>query len=116
LQDLPSRVLLQTSAHASQSWCRFTAIAPETLHLLQAANPELCLIGIDTPSLDPANSQQLPSHKTVFELALRVLENLVLDDVAPGDYELIALPLKLMDCDASPVRAILRTLAKQQAG
>jgi arylformamidase len=39
-----------------------------------------------------------------------VLENLVLDAVAPGDYELIALPLKLMTADASPVRAVLRPL------
>ena len=37
---------------------------------------------------------------------LRVLENLVLDDVPEGDYELIALPLKLMTADASPVRAV----------
>ena len=42
--------------------------------------------------------------------ALRVLENLVLDDIPEGDYELIALTLKLMLADASPVRAILRDL------
>ncbi|HPG81517.1 MAG TPA: kynurenine formamidase, partial [Piscinibacter sp.] len=42
---------------------------------------------------------------------LRVLENLVLDEVPPGDYELIALPLKLVQACASPVRAILRELA-----
>ena len=41
---------------------------------------------------------------------LRVLENLVLDDVEAGDYELIALPLKLVEADASPVRAVLREL------
>ena len=41
---------------------------------------------------------------------MRVLENLVLDDVEAGDYELIALPLKLIDADASPVRAVLRSL------
>jgi arylformamidase len=41
---------------------------------------------------------------------LRVLENLVLDDVPAGDYELIALPLKLTTADASPVRAVLREL------
>jgi arylformamidase len=41
---------------------------------------------------------------------MRVLENLVLDEVPEGDYELIALPLKLMLADASPVRAILRSL------
>jgi len=29
--------------------------------------------------------------------------------VPEGDYELIALPLKLINLDASPVRAVLRT-------
>ena len=42
---------------------------------------------------------------------LLVLENLVLDAVPEGDYELIALPLKLTTADASPVRAVLRSLA-----
>jgi arylformamidase len=42
---------------------------------------------------------------------LRVLENLVLDQVPAGDYELIALPLALADADASPVRAVLRRLS-----
>ena len=46
----------------------------------------------------------------VQDLPARVLENLVLDDVPEGDYELIALPLKLMTADASPVRAVLREL------
>ena len=36
------------------------------------------------------------------------LEGLVLRDVEPGVYELIAPPLRLKDADASPVRAILR--------
>ena len=44
-----------------------------------------------------------------------MLENLVLDDVPEGDYELIALPLKLVKADASPVRAILRELPKSQS-
>ena len=34
----------------------------------------------------------------------------MLDDVPEGDYELIALPLKLTSADASPVRAVLREL------
>jgi kynurenine formamidase len=41
---------------------------------------------------------------------LSILEGLVLDDVPEGDYEPIALPLKLVGVDASPVRAILRAL------
>ena len=69
------------------------------------------LVGIDTPSVDPATSQDLPSHHQLLAHKLCVLENLVLDDVSEGDYELIALPLKLMRADTSPVRAILRELA-----
>lgn len=108
LQDLPPRVLLRTSAAASQDWESFTAIAPATLSLLATKN--IALIGIDTPSVDPSTSQNLPSHHLLLEHNLRVLENLVLDDVAEGDYELIALPLRLVKADASPVRAILREL------
>ena len=109
LHDLPARVLLRTTRTASQSSASFTAIAPETLALLATKN--IALVGIDTPSVDPATSQDLPSHHQLLANGLRVLENLALDDVPEGDYELIALPLKLMRADASPVRAILRELA-----
>jgi arylformamidase len=60
--------------------------------------------------VDPADSKVLDSHQQLRRLDLRVLENLVLDDVPEGDYELIALPLKLQGACASPVRAILREL------
>ena len=112
LGNLPARVLLRTARVASQSWVSFTAIAEETLALLATKN--IALIGIDTPSVDPATSQDLPSHHRLLTHGLRVLENLVLDDVPEGDYELIALPLKLMRADASPVRAILRELPSPQ--
>ena len=107
-EGLPPRVLLRTSRTASQSWASFTAIAPETL--AQLATKNVALVGIDTPSVDPADSQTLPSHHQLLANDMRVLECLVLDDVPEGDYELIALPLKLMRADASPVRAILREL------
>ena len=109
LESLPSRVLLRTTCAASQSWASFTAIAPATLALLATKN--IVLIGIDTPSVDPATSHDLPSHHQLLKYRLRVLENLMLDGVPEGDYELIALPLKLMRADASPVRAILREMA-----
>mgnify|MGYP001547086802 FL=1 len=108
LHALPVRVLLRTSAAARQDWASFTAIAPETIALLATKN--VALVGIDTPSVDPATSQDLPSHHQLLQHGLRVLENLVLDAVPEGDYELIALPLKLVRADASPVRAILREL------
>lgn len=82
------------------------AFAAETIERL--ADLGVRLIGIDSASIDPANSKSLPSHQAVRRRGLRVLENLLLDDVPEGDYELIALPLRWMQADASPVRAILR--------
>ena len=111
LDAVSARVLLRTARHAEiQKWdAGFTAIAPATIDLLHAHGVHL--IGVDTPSLDPADSKTLDSHQRVRAHAMAVLEGIVLDDIAPGDYELIALPLKIRGGDASPVRAVLRELA-----
>ena len=107
--DLPPRVLVRTCIKAPTQWSpEFSAFAPETIAWLAAMNVRL--VGIDSQSVDPADSKTLDSHHLLLHHDLRVLENLVLDDVPAGDYELIALPLKLMTADASPVRAVLREL------
>ena len=110
LQDLPPRVLVR--AYASMPQYHFDdalpAYAPETITRL--ADLGVLLIGIDSASIDPADSKLLSSHQVIRQRGLRVLENLLLDDVPEGDYELIALPLKLTTACASPVRAILREL------
>ena len=67
------------------------------------------LIGIDTPSVDLFDSKDLPSHQMFLRYDMAILEGLVLKDVPEGNYELIALPLRLVGFDASPVRAILKT-------
>jgi len=106
---LPPRVLVRTCRQAPTAWASaFSAFAPETIAWL--AGLGVRLIGIDSQSVDPADSKSLPSHQLLLRHDLRVLENLVLDEVAAGDYELIALPLKLTHADASPVRAVLREL------
>ena len=108
LQDLPPRVLVRTYARLPQD--RFDealpAYAPETITRLADLGVEL--IGIDSASIDPASSKTLDSHQVIRRRGLRVLENLLLDEVPEGDYELIALPLKLRSACASPVRAVLR--------
>lgn len=107
--DLPPRVLVRCCEKADTAWNpAFTAYAPEALAWLAARGVQL--VGIDTPSVDPADSKTLDSHQLLRHHDLRVLENLVLDDVPEGDYELIALPLKLQGACASPVRAVLREL------
>lgn len=106
----PPRLLVR-SCHQARScdWSdAFASFAPETLDLLHEHG--IVLVGIDTPSIDPATSKTLDSHQRIRRYDMRVLENLVLDQVPTGDYELIALPLKWTQADASPVRAILRSL------
>ena len=109
-RQLPPRVLVRTYDRMPvDRWDpNLAAYAPATVERLAALG--VLLIGIDTASIDPADSKSLDSHQIIRRLNLRVLENLVLDDVPEGDYELIALPLKLMTADASPVRAILREI------
>ena len=107
---LPARVLVRTYARAPvdafDPHC--AAFEPATVEAL--ADLGVTLVGIDTASVDPVSSKTLDSHQVLRRRGLRVLENLVLDDVPEGDYELIALPLKLTTADASPVRAVLRAL------
>ena len=110
IDQLPPRVLVRTYPRMPvDRWDPdLAAFAPQTIERLAALG--VVLVGIDTASIDPADSKTLDSHQVIRRLNLRVLENLVLDDVAEGDYELIALPLKLTTADASPVRAVLRSL------
>ena len=109
LAGLPPRVLVRTCERAPTVWSEdFSAYAPETIDLLAAHGATL--VGIDSQSVDPASSKTLASHQRLRAHGLRVLENLVLDEVPAGDYELIALPLKLTLACASPVRAVLREM------
>ena len=106
---LPARVLVRTCTVAPTAWSAvFSAFAPDTISWL--AGLGVRLVGIDSQSVDPADSKTLDSHHQLLAHDVRVLENLVLDAVPAGDYELIALPLKLVGADASPVRAVLRAL------
>lgn len=107
--DLPPRVLVRTYGKKPEGWdAHFAGFAPATIAKLADAGVQL--IGIDTPSIDPFDNPHLDSHLLVRERQLRILEGLVLDNVDEGDYELIALPLRWIQTEASPVRAVLRAL------
>jgi arylformamidase len=104
------RVLLATGSFTSGLPFQenFWALDPATVDYLHECGVRL--IGIDTPSVDPFSSKDLPAHNRFRAHDMAILEGLVLGDVPAGEYELIALPLKLVGFDASPVRAVLRTL------
>lgn len=101
-----SRVLFKTNSFHPDQWQDdFVSLSPEVIYAL--ADRGVILVGIDTPSIDPSTSKALESHKAILDRGVSVLEGIVLDDVSTGNYQLIALPLKIKDADASPVRAIL---------
>ncbi|MCW3836932.1 arylformamidase [Sphingomonas canadensis] len=106
------RVLLRTyESFPSERWdSAFKAIDAAVIARMAAMG--VVLIGTDAASLDPEQSKTLDAHHAVQSAGMRILEGLVLDAVPPGRYELIALPLRIVGADASPVRAILRELSE----
>ena len=103
------RVLLRTNAWKDAA-C-FPIRIPVMAETLPSFLKEkgVVLVGVDIPSVDSLDSTDLPIHHALTACGIRILESVVLRDVPPGIYELIALPLKLVGADGAPVRAILRT-------
>ena len=67
----------------------------------------VCLVGIDGPSIDAWSASDFPCHKRLLSADILVVENLVLRQVIPGVYGLIAVPLNLVGADGCPIRALL---------
>lgn len=101
------RVLFRTRAEVDETRFpdEFAPIAPELARALAEAGVRL--VGTDAPSVDPRNSKTLDAHHALHRGNVAILENLVLTGVQPGRYTLVALPLKLVEADSSPVRAVL---------
>jgi arylformamidase len=101
------RVLFRTNTATDptefpQRFAFFTVEAAELL-----AESRVLMVGIDSPSVDAVDSKDLGAHHVFADNGIAILENLVLEHVSAGRYELIALPLKIVGMDASPVRAVL---------
>ena len=69
------------------------------------------LVGVDYLSVEPFGSKAHPVHDTLLQAGMIIVEGLNLTDVPAGDYELIALPLKLKGSDGAPSRVVLRTIS-----
>ena len=104
------RVLFRTGTFPDyRNWnTDFASFSPSLIDDLYLHG--VILAGIDTPSVDAFESKSLEAHQAFARNDMAILEGLVLDGVEEGEYELIALPLRIRGADASPVRAVLRTL------
>lgn len=103
------RLLVRTGScpDLSRFYPDLTYFEPDAIHYLASLGVKL--IGTDAHSVDPSESKDLPAHRACGQTGIFIVENLRLGEVEPGEYELIALPLKLEAADGSPVRAVLRT-------
>lgn len=104
----PPRVLLKTGQR--DAWHVFPEGFRPLTPALVAAAAELGVrvIGTDAPSVDAFRSTDLPSHAACAVHRVWIVESLALEHVPEGRFELVCLPLRLRDADASPVRVLLR--------
>lgn len=104
---LPPRILFKTQAEIRYEIFEdeYSYFTPELVAQLKKRG--VCLLGIDTPSVDHVRSKTLDTHHCLDKSKMVWIENLDLTSVKPGRYTLIALPLKFVELEASPIRAIL---------
>lgn len=108
-----SRVLLRTSLSNNPKHFpdQIPYLDPDIASLLQEKG--VTLIGVDIPSVDAPDSKDLETHHALYRNGINILENIMLDHVKEGLYELIALPLAIHGADGSPVRAVLRPIDEE---
>lgn len=105
-----TRLLLKTSLPNNPE--RFPDKIPELDPAIGSwlQNKGIRLLGVDMPSVDDPDSKELAVHHALHNNGVFILENIMLDHVNEGNYELIALPLAIHGADGSPVRAVLRAI------
>ena len=105
------RVLFRT--RNSEYWVRgerdfktdFVAVTDDAARWL--VEQGVRLVGVDYLSVAPFEALA-PTHQTLLGADVVVVEGLNLSQIAPGVYEFVCLPLKLVGSDGTPARAILR--------
>jgi arylformamidase len=85
---------------------QFLAIVADGAEVL--VRQGVALVGVDYLSVEPYGSKQHPVHHTLLQAKVAIIEGLNLSEVPAGDYELMALPMKLQGADGAPARVVLR--------
>jgi arylformamidase len=109
------RVLFRTRSslrgwmHSSTFHRDFAYIAPDAAQLLADAGVQL--VGIDYISAEQFAAPAPMTHRILLGKGIPIVEGLALEDVRPGDYDLIVLPMKVGGHEGAPARAVLRKRA-----
>ena len=105
------RLLLKTR-NSQRNWTAetfiedFVFISREAAHFL--GNRGVRLVGVDYLSVGGYKRDGAEVHRILLGAGVWIIEGLDLSGVEPGKYHLVCLPLKLVDADGAPARAVLR--------
>lgn len=106
-----TRVLLRTAN--SELWRRLPVTFPDRYACLTpdaaawVVERGIQLIGVDFLSVEQKGAEGHPVHHILLENGVVIVEGLNLGDVEPGTYTLACLPLRIVDGDGGPARALL---------
>ena len=85
---------------------QFAVLSAETIKILIAHN--CCLIGVDTPSVDPFNNSSSNNHLQLLSNNIAIIEGLKLQNISAGLYQMLAIPLAYQNLEASPLRVLIK--------
>ncbi len=88
---------------------QFVHIPHDTAEYL--ASSGVRTVGVDYLSVGGFESDGPETHRALLKGGVWIIEGLNLVGIEAGDYELICLPLKLVDSDGAPARVVVRKLA-----
>ncbi|MBL8231119.1 MAG: cyclase family protein [Bryobacterales bacterium] len=112
-RSIATRVLLRTRMSRQTWWTRpFTEDFPA---LTAGQARKLVDAGVRTVGIDYLSIGDAEVHRILLGSGVCIIEGLDLTTVRPGAYDMICLPLRLVDADGSPARVLLRPLPQQTA-
>ena len=105
------RILFKTR-NSARAWIN-APFSEEFVYITHDAAQYLAGIGIQTVGVDYLSvggfHQDGPeTHRALLAAGIWIIEGLDLTAIAPGTYDLICLPLRLLGADGAPARAVLR--------
>jgi arylformamidase len=111
IPERATRVLLRTAN--SELWRLSKVSFPDPYACLTPEGAKwvvergIRLIGVDFLSVERKGAAGHPVHHILLENGVVIVEGLNLSEVEPGEYTLACLPLKIVDGDGGPARAVL---------
>jgi arylformamidase len=88
----------------------FAYVAPDAAQVIADAGVKL--VGIDYISIEQFAGPAPLTHRILLGKGIPIIEGFALETIAPGDYDLIVLPIKVAGHEGAPARAVMRKIVR----